>query len=275
MDVLPGRFFRAVLILTALLTAAPSGAVSVRGAAAPAARAAVVDYYKQRRDTRQELGADDMRRVQGLGQVLLSAQAGVRNDVADASLRQEIRSLHDELDQAIAAANTPHFSGRQETSEAVAETMDMPLRVNARLRIENGKWVMVDEPSGRRGEVGASRRTARMDNEEPVRKSGDHYGRIRARLDALRSRIEMTSATNPKAAGGKAADRRMYSSHMAKKARQLSDEVRVVIDALPSVENQRELADLRDRLREKTLDAALGVSSTPVTPTFTTLIQHR
>jgi hypothetical protein len=95
---------------------------------------------------------------------------------------------------------------------------------------------------------------------------------VRARLDALRPRIKMASQISE---SGAALEHREHSAQLLRKAAQLGDEVRAAIDAGSTPASQRKLAELRDRLREKSLNEVLGTSSTPVTPTFTTLVQHR
>lgn len=278
MSVLPGPFSSAALALVALLTAAQAGAAPDHDAPTPAARAAaraaVVAYNKQREEAQQELSADDLLRVQGVGQMVLAAQAEVQNSPEQESLRMELKALHDELEQAMVAASVPRVEGGMEITETTATIVEESRDVNARLRMENGKPVIVKDPQKRRG-AGGSSRVVRTGKDAPANLRGDDYARVRARLDAMRPRVEAANAAGMAAERGNSGDRRAQSAHMAKRAGQLSDEVRTAVDASSTAENQRKLAELRDRLREKTLDEVIGVSSMPVTPTFTTLTQHR
>jgi hypothetical protein len=277
MNVLTVPFVATTLVLTVLAAASPAGATPADNVATTpgnnATRAAVAAYNKQHREARQELSADTMKHMQGFGRLLLSAQAGLQNSTAEEALRQELNALHDELAQAMTVASMPRFSHRPAAAETTTvERVKGPLRVNARLHIASGRLAIVKGAPQRPSDTDAVQRTVHVGKEMSATRHGDDFARVRARLDALRPRIKMASQISE---SGAALEHREHSAQLLRKAAQLGDEVRAAIDAGSTPASQRKLAELRDRLREKSLNEVLGTSSTPVTPTFTTLVQHR
>lgn len=277
MNVLTAPFVVTALVLAVLAAASRVGATPADNVATSpgnnATRAAVAAYNKQRREVRQELSTDTMQHVQGFGRLLLSAQAGVHDSTAEEALRKELNALRDELAQAMSVASVPRFSYRPAAAETTTvERVKGPQQVNARLHIASGRLAIVKGSPQGLNNIGTVQRTVHVDKEMSAARRGDDFARVRARLDALRPRIKMASQTS---ASGDALERREHSVHTMGKAAQLGDEVRAAIDAGSTPASQRKLAELRDRLREKSLNEVLGASSTPVTPTFTTLVQHR
>lgn len=236
-----------------------------------------------------QLAPVDLQTIQGLGHAVLAAQQGATPDPAQEALRNDMKALGVALDQGLAAILTtpPKLQlGKGRTVRALSGGTQ-----SFRAAASNRQYQVIIGPDGQVTqqevpsmlEASAVPETAvlvRPHAPQETSAGDEHFAAVRGRLAAVRQRTGLPAASSQPYDEV----RSVHTATLLSKSSALHDELEAAL-AAPSADNASRLANLRERLRPKTLpevlaerqaaDRQAGESIPEPTPTISTITRHR